>query len=337
MATLSQHRRRPVFQPLDLRDVPVAAVVAKFEQAKKHLASLPNGSAMQRPEHEAIAFYMMNAFVAEVGQRVDADADLGTYEQLVEDYQAVVRAAALRMFNYLLLICTRESRHVYNDATLFDALDARYGCAAFTKSLRSAGSSGAVTHLLKHPPKVNMGAYTDHLVAVFSEGSFNSQYGGAPWASIASVLQRFVHGVISPELMLDTGFTLAHNNGPIFNKDMLYLPYDSYELTRILDVQRAGQIPQLVDSNISLLITNLHRTMHKRAREVLGDVVCGPVDWLRVVELGAVQSYAVEVAAQKQSTQHTQLKGFVKTVSGAPSVVAMAHNTYAMTTQRSAA
>ena len=61
----------------------------------------------------------------------------------------------------------------------------------------------------------------------------------------------------------------------------------------------------MVDSSASLMITNLHRTMHKRAREVLGDVVCGPVDWLRVVELGAVQSYAAEVAAQKQSAQHT--------------------------------
>jgi len=103
--------------------------------------------------------------------------------------------------------------------------------------------------------------------------------------------------VTSAELMLDTGYTLAHNNGPIFNKQVLYHPHDTTELKKILDVQRAGMIPQMVHSGASKFVSLAHRKFHEKALALLGEEFGGPVNWFTVENLGAVQSYTAEKAA----------------------------------------
>lgn len=296
MKTLSQVRASPVLAPLDLRAVKVPAVMANYQAARKYLDQ--RGGIMAQPEHDALSFYLANAAYAQIVQRVAEDEPLGDYLPLLLAYQDTIRTTSMRLFFYLLLICTRESRHIHSNSSFFASLEAKYGCMGFTKSLRGLGSTEAANRLITSPPDYTLGAYTDHLLAVFSDGAdhklFNGGYGGKAWASIAKVLRNFVHGVTSAELMLDTGYALAHNNGPIFNKDMLYKHYDQYELIRILDVQRAGMVPQYVGSKVSSYIQPAHVALHNQMRAALGDVVVGDVDWNKVEALGSVQKYTKE-------------------------------------------
>jgi len=292
VVTLSKHRRRPALRPLDLRNVSVATVMGKYPDVLAYLQAKGGGKEAY-PEHEAISFYLANSIYAKVAQRVQPDEPLGAFEPLVEAYQETVRATSLRMFFYLLLICTRESRHMHSNVSLEKALQHQYGgCMDFTRSIKGLSSDYVVQRMISNPPDILLGPYTDHLVDLFMKGKWSPQYGGKKWGEIAKVLRNFVHGVLSPELLLDTGFTLAHNGGPIFNKHVLYHTYESKELCKVLDVQRAGMIPQLVYSNASHKVTMEHIGLNTRAIELLGDECTGPVDWAKVMKLGAKQDYS---------------------------------------------
>jgi hypothetical protein len=316
VGTINQHRQRPALSALDMRHVPVSTVMAKYPAVLSWLDSNAGGD-MISPESDAISFYLTNAVYAKVLQRVGLDAPLGAFEPLIEQYQAVVRRASLRLFFYLLIICTRESRHLYQDSTLYARLDKQFGCMDFTKGLRNLSSDTAAQRLIEHPPAYSMANYTDHLVAVFEQGKWGSAYGGQKWAEIAKVLRNMVHGVLSPELLLDTGFTLAHNGGPIFNKQVLYKVYNKFELLKVLDVQRAGQIPQLVASAQSGFVNTEHVKFLTEAAGLLGSELAGPVDWTAVSK-NAVQSYAALVkATAKKFTAH----GNVEVVDAAELVV----------------
>lgn len=313
MGTLSQHRCRPTLSPLDLRTRTVKQVTDNYLGACKYLAPSERGGSQAHPEDDAISFYYLNAVYAQVGQRVTPDEPLGAYEPLIETYQDVVRASALRLFFYLLLICTRESRHVQHDAALFDELGIVYGAAMeFTKKVRGKASMDAANKLLVDPPNCSLGNYTDHLVAIFSRGPFCSGYGGQKWADTAKVLRNFVHGVFSAELMLDTGFTLAHNGGPIFDKGMLYHKYNSTELIRVLDAQRAGMVPQLVRNKASVFVTARHLTMDATAAAILGPGFgAGAMNWALAKKLGAKGTYAAHPsphAGFKKAAKEAALK-----------------------------
>lgn len=310
MGTLNQHRKRPTLAPLDLRHTPLKEIVANYKPCRAFL-STADVDVVTHPESDAIEFYLKNAAYAKLAQSVHPDAPLGEAEALLESYHATVRVKALRMFYYLLLICTRESRHLHHSTLLYDMLGQQFGsaCVNFTKTIKGQSSDGAVSALLIAPPDTTLGIYTDYLVTVFDKGAsmhlWSGGYGGTAWGNVAKVLRNFVHNVLSAELMLDTAFTLAHNNGPIFNKQVLYHHYDQYELVRILDVQRAGMIPQFVNTVPSNFITVQAREFMVEATRLLGDF-SGEVDWHMVEALGAKQSYATE---KKQAAKATIMKG----------------------------
>ena len=52
----------------------------------------------------------------------------------------------------------------------------------------------------------------------FYNSKWNGGYGGKKWGIVTDCLVRFVFGEFYAEMMLDTVWTLSHNNGPIFNK-----------------------------------------------------------------------------------------------------------------------
>ena len=130
------------------------------------------------------------------------------------------------MFFYLLLICTRESRHTKDavSSPFIKGLGKKYGdgCTGFWSSIKGTGSSGAAERLRNSPPDVLLGDYTKFLADMFNGGQFSGGYGGVAWGAVAVVLRDYSIGAISAEMMMDTAFTLCHNNGPIFNKGMLF-------------------------------------------------------------------------------------------------------------------
>jgi hypothetical protein len=99
-----------------------------------------------------------------------------------------------------------------------------------------------------------------------------------------------VYGEFTPEMFGDTAFTLAHNNGPMFNKGMLYSNYSS-EFKKILDVQRSGQIPQYLSEKV--FIGDVVPTYMAEAVVVFPAELTGTVDWYKVEALGALGNYAL--------------------------------------------
>lgn len=301
---------RPALQHRDMSALPLTPAVDAITNllGRSNIYSVVEASPVDSesvvgsPERDALIFYLMNHAVTLVRQRHHVYEPLGKYLPIVEAYHLELAARASRMFAYLLLICTRESRHDRTDvkSSPYGWLSSKYGkeVTGFHTSLKGKSSLQAAGIFQANPPPVTLGAYTNFLSEIFHQGKYHHGYGGKAWGAVADVLRDFVHGKITSEMMMDTAFTLCHNNGPIFNKGMLFNSYSS-EIYLILDVQRSGQIPQLVatkqssstnDSKVASLWSWCH--------DLLGEEFNGYVDWFLVEELGAMKSYASQKSQQ---------------------------------------
>lgn len=287
---MAYHLGRPLLRPLDISGVPLPRITDKLNEG---LANLGHPAT---PESEAVVFYLLNHTMAIVRALVGDSGFLGKYGPAVDLYFERGHSRALRMFYYLLLICTRESRHL-NSCHFSSTIGDNYGLAIsdFHGSIKGAGSSTAINSLKHHAPDTTLGAFTQYLEDSFFNGKYLFGFGGKSWGAVARVLNQFVHGDISAEIMLDTGFTLAHNNGPIFNKGMLYTGY-SGELITILDVQRSGQIPQLLNDHVNGVISlsrieSLHVQLWKDLSSLIGGEFLEHLDWDKVEALGSVGQY----------------------------------------------
>lgn len=307
---------RPALQFRDMRSLPLQPIVANITAllAQKDIYSVVSDDYADsekvcgNPERDAVVFYMLNHAVSLVRQRCHVYEPLGAYMPLMEAYHVELAARASRMFSYLLLICTRESRHDKASSTSseYKALISKYGSKItdFHKGLKGLSSSGAADKVQASPPDATIGAYTSFLSDVFYKGTYSSGYGGKAWGAVADVLRDFVHGKLTAEMMMDTSFTLCHNNGPIFNKGMLFDTY-SPEIYKILDVQRSGQIPQLVASGgVTVSKNSKVQSLWNTCVDLLGDTFSGHVDWFLVEELGALKSYSTEQAQQVAKYGH---------------------------------
>lgn len=309
---------RPATIRRSIASVSVPSVVSRlnFYMGQEHTAAFGGDKVDKKvgeSERDAVIFYMMNHALSVVRQRVSPLEDLGPYLPLVNEYHRQLAQRSARMFYYLLLICTRESRHCksHYDGGMWSKLMNLYGteARAFHETIKGKGSSGAVDIFRGSPPGMLLGAYTSFLSDLFHQGSFSPGYGGPAWGAVADVLRDFVIGKLSAEMMLDTSFTLAHNNGPIFNKGMLFAGFSNQELLKILDVQRSGQVPQLVASNASKWSQDPQvKELHELCEKTLGDCMRGTVDWIQVRDLGAVGNYHSQIMEQKKANPELAAK-----------------------------
>lgn len=294
--TLAYHQSRVLTQKRDMSDVPLELVTKKIEPYL-----LTCGLAV--PESEALWFYGMNHLVSVVSARFDPLEPLPTYERSILDrYHEGMVPRAVRAFYYLLLICTRESRHNKSLQKDLPKIESQFGApvAAFLKSV-NGGEAGIHAALLAKPPATTLGNYVECLRWQFYNSSWNGGYGGKAWGIVTDCLARFVNGEFTAEMMLDTVWTLCHNNGPIFNKSLTYSMYSPH-LVRILDIQRSGQIPEAIrfdttgSSFASGDLVNLMKTAHDKL---------GPfgtyVDWYQVEALGSVHKYPADKKKQLQT------------------------------------
>lgn len=302
---------RPGARALDRSDVPLPVVANQCKTYKAGSDSdfKPNGKAL--PEEQAISFYMMNHASMVVRQRCALYEPLGQYLPVMNDYHRFLVQASVRMFYYLLWICTRETRH----AGVSSSLESKFKEKGWGKfvAFRSTlhGSKESVERLIYNPPQGNLGEYTQFMRDTFYEASFSGGYGGPKWGQVADCLNNFVKGNYSAEMMMDTAFTLCHNNGPIFNKGMLFEMYSKYDITQILDVQRSGQMPKFVINSESKYVNSGHREWALQYQKLLGeDFDQGGVDWYLVEELGSMQKYT----KQKENQTVKPSEEFIKKV-----------------------
>jgi hypothetical protein len=299
--TLSWFNESPYMRPLEVGGVACSTAAAMCETLRKEN--------QVNPDAAAIEFYCLNHLYAVVNSRFGQHEVLPPWARTVcKAYHTCLETQGARMLGYLALIITRESRH---GTIPSHKLAATYGavCTSFTASVKGQGSAGAANLFQESPPDVSLGLYARYVSDVFFTGKFSGGYGGKPWGVIAQTMASMLEGKTSMEMMLDTAYTLAHNNGPMFNKGMLYTGY-SEALYRILDIQRSGQIPELVRNPVQAKIpkTLIYPAISKLVTTVcaeLPDVFGEVVNWQQVKDLGALKNYASEILAQKKANTFT--------------------------------
>lgn len=241
MNDITTYLNLPFANNVDISEVAVADVMAVL---RGNFGEKISQTHARSPESEALEFYMSNHVLALIrtnstaGQKISIDQ-----RDLVERYGHNTSELATRAFAYLMVICTREMRHL--NTSSIELCGIKDGEVLVYDFIREN---------IKSSVKVNntvwggdipfaIGLYTTVLEKMFRNGSWGGGYGGSAWADVTKCLRDYVYGTLTAEMMVDTVWTLCHNNGPIFNKGVLYTQY-SKDIYRILDVQRAGQIPQ---------------------------------------------------------------------------------------------
>jgi len=280
--TLSHQLARPLCARADMGWVPVPMTAARISDLLKEYSTKGRG----HPETEAQRFYLLQHAMAEIRNRKKADEPLGEFEWVVETYHSECSPVAIRMFAYLVLICTREFRHGGSGANA--QLGKKFGpeVKEFREYISGDSSDVAVQKFLKNPPNMPLGRYCAALEWIFLNASFSSAFGGKKWAYITSVLRKYVIGEFSAEMMLDTAFTLAHNGGPMFNKGYCW-HYPDSEFIPILDVQASGQMPQLFADHLngSHWLPDVNSgvmEIYQKVAPVIGTAFDGYVDWVAV-------------------------------------------------------
>jgi hypothetical protein len=136
------------------------------------------------------------------------------------------------------------------------------------------------------PPEMPIGQYTKTLAYGFHKGHYAGSYGGKPWGDTTDALVSMLHGTTSMEQLVDTGYTLAHNGGPIFDKGMMYAHYDAHLIT-VLDVQRSGQMLDLMMETNTLSVKKTPEAVAaaELIKAHLPKAFKGYVDWKLVDEL----------------------------------------------------
>ncbi len=300
--TIEFMRQRPHARARDLSKVPCTTIAqAMQERIGKTIAQT-----LVKPEPRAVQFYLFNHAASILEERYGPKEPLPPKPwQLFEAYHYFLNKAVIEAAYYLILICTREIRHGKNiigkqNAKIFESYSPEV--QKFFQSI-PGDSQEAQMKFRQAPPDVHLGQWTDFMERGFFVSGWGGSYGGKKWGEIAKQLNLWVHGHISGIGLLDVIWALCHNGGPIFNKGMIYNSYNGSRLKMILDVQRAGFMPQYV------LEGNTKDTETAKIMDLaLG--ACGPeltglgyVDWFSVEATG-VGTYGPQ--CEKQTMKHGQ-------------------------------
>jgi hypothetical protein len=286
--TLSCYDSMPQVKLFDMGGIPIRQFAINCKNSLESTVPV-------LPDAEAIEFYALNHLAAIVRKNFTKHEPLPDWAfKVMAAYQVVLRNQGHRLLNYMALITTREARHAKKNATFTKGI-AKYK-ADFYDYLQSVSdsSSSIGSAFIKAPEEMTMNSFFSALEYTFRVAGFGNQFGGKPWALIADTLVQFIIGNTSLEMMVDTAYTLAHNNGPMFNKGMMYQHYTG-EIYKVLDVQRSGQIPELVMHDKTLDFVQPYLLQLVLDVAAIYPAEFGPeVDWYKVEALGSLKQYPKE-------------------------------------------
>ena len=253
--TLGYYKSAPQTHLHNFSELPVSVFSASTLKYKA--ACGPSDQA--KPDDDAVSFYTLNHAASIVRKMFTDNEPLPQWAQdIMSTYTEVCMAQGERMLHYLLLITTREMRHLKpGTPTFWTKLQSLYGEPGVNmlKNISSDGNEDtAMNKYLKTPPAMTLGAWVRTLSQGFHKGTWSGGYGGKPWGDTTDALVAMLSGETSLEMLVDTGYTLAHNGGPIFDKGMMYAHYGANLIT-VLDVQRSGQMLDLMFESNTLGVT----------------------------------------------------------------------------------
>jgi hypothetical protein len=305
--TLAYHSQgRPLTNAVDISGLKVA----DFAKAGRDFLSKYGKVS---PESDALYFYAGNHALASLRAKYAMHEPLDPKDlELVRRYYQYGNLAFQRMLFYCLVICFREARHLHNKTSF----KLKMGEAGFTVGVANFVTSvaddakQAMEQLINSKSSVSVGDASRALSFLFHKGGWSHGFGGKKWGVIADAVVDVVHGKITPEVFTDIGFALAHNGGPIFNKAMFYNMYTG-DLAKILDVQRAGEIPHFINALGSGLITTTHKDFVEAMHHLGEEFSLSVVDEEKVAQFGISGHYKKKA---KPVEVVPPIKGFVKHV-----------------------
>jgi len=281
------------------------------EAARKAKEFIDAKGSMIPVEAEAMKFYLLNHAIAELEKKYhpheilphDALEIVGRYRLLLADLFP-------RLVYYTLIVITRESRHLHSKSAIKDKTDKiSTGYFSFLDGL-PGGSQNAASYFMSHPPLITLGDYVKCVRKVFHSGNFSPGYGGPAWGKIADALGQLIEGEFSPLTFIDTAWTLAHNNGPMFNKGFCF-SMSGKKIVKVLDIQRAGQVPTFVYSHSmgweveeGFVTSSVYDLWKIAEREI--NCFKGVPSW-DLIEKDGVGNYPHEKAHQTNNVQVTQI------------------------------
>jgi hypothetical protein len=301
--TLAHLKASSIFTPYDgYLTVPMTQVVAA---TNKFLSQ----GGVRPVEKEAVQFYLLNHAMLSLEQKYHRHEVLpASALRLVEKFKNAFADLFLRQAFYTLIVITRESRHAGTTSKLKGLLDKEHpGYYPWLSGIPHS-SQEAANYLLTSPPDLSWGSYLRCVSKVFHHGHFSSGFGGKAWGKIADALLVMVSGKASPLAFVDTAFTLAHNNGPMYNKGVLFTMSSASTLIKVLDVQRAGFVPQWLYG----LHTKVERPFEpypenfQILHELLDEVptLAGHVDWPAVSKHSVAKTYYEDNEYQKHAMSY---------------------------------
>jgi len=284
--TLAHFNAAPQTHIHDLSALPVS-VLAKATKDYRTVASPEKTN----PDDDATTFYTLNHCASIVRKSFSLNEPLPEWAQeLMTAYTDVAMAQGERLLHYLLCITTRETRHMKTGTpTFWNKVKAKWDDKSvdLLKNISSDGDENtAMNKYMLTPPDMTIGQYVSTIAYGFHHGSYAGSYGGKPWGETTDALVAMITGQTSMEMLVDTGYTLCHNGGPIFDKPLLYTHY-SGNLITVLDVQRAGGMLDLMFETQTL---GVHKTAQAMAAAALikqhkPEALKGYLDWKLVDEL----------------------------------------------------
>lgn len=270
------------------------------------------------PDDQAVRFYALNQIIGLMSSKFTTNETLPEWGQkAVALYSQELYSQHKRLMWYTFLVTSREWRHLKSMEKLKAKSPAMFTSAICDLHPLISDSQDDVTlnKWLSKVPAMPLTEYLSILSYSFHNGSWTSSYGGVKWGAVVDALQAYIRGDNSAEVFIDTAYTLCHNNGPIFNKNMQYHMYTS-KFATILDVQRSGQVCEgLVSGELQSKDTDLS-SLVKDCQEALG--LGSYVDWYKVEELGALGAYGPQ---KSQQDKKYGKKPVVKLVGGTPAKV----------------
>lgn len=197
-----------------------------------------------RVEDSALKFYAYNHILSKLET---GGLPISLQEEFCNHYYKVLDSVASDMIAYIAVVTTRESRHA-NSGSIKGYVPSNL--TQFFYDLPSKNSTSAVAHfftLVNDTTGVTVGEYFYTICNIFYKGKFSAGFGGKPWWNIANTLYQLILGKYSYNVFLDLAWSLSHNNGLMFNKNVVYYPVFK-DLLKVLDIQRSGQIPNFLGS-----------------------------------------------------------------------------------------
>lgn len=291
-ATIRAHKSRPLLTGRDISSTPAERAYEGILAYNKSHSKISIGET-------AVKFYMLNHAVSLLNQSFTPDAELPkAHHELYNTYHKEAGAIGARMFHDILYMLTVMASFTHPDAYHFEWIETDFGpkTRAFAEAVAGNKTSNTwwtpefstnkevLSKAIAESDGVTLAQAVGALTYIVDVRQRELSYGPL-WRDVGKMLLQFIHGIKSLESTIDTSFTYCHCNGSFFEKGHFFQAVGN-SLFEVLDVQRAGLIPQFVNEGKNTLARGADaKRIHAMSAPLFPEVFKAPMKWSDVKQV----------------------------------------------------